>query len=356
MDENDLDEGALFPSLKPDRDLFGPPSRRYHKQRGWYHVKPWPAVTASVLTAPQDYTTGADIPQELFDNILDHCLDDHKTFRNDVKALRLVCRRWEALSLPKMFQTITLRNHQAAATLSTLLDLRKAHTRLAAYPVQDVGLRMDLRQAEGWRPWVDLPRLLPKLTLISWTKLTISGPLPAGRRLTSVYLSLPSRSLWSPLPIKILVLDNIHFRKLDDLIRLLRELPCLVWVSGSDITWGGSEEEYPRLTSFIPCTHPHSDIQYRFSNCHLIQMLACALSSPGSKSVTQTDADILYGLVSALKPGQKSIRWEPPRTALIHPNSARRTGSHGRRRSPMQAHPGRPGRHLSYPDTPSSTQ
>lgn len=300
MDENDLDEEVSFPTLKPDRDLFGPPLRRGRKQRGWHYVKPWPpAVKADA--APQQHATGANIPQELFDNILDHCLHGGGCSRGDVKQLRLVCRRWETLSLRKMFDEIILRDHQGTATLSTLVDQRKAHSRLAAYPVRSVGLRMDVWHAEGWRPWVDLPRLLPKLKGVEVTTLTVLGPLPAGRRLTSVYLSSPSRSFWSPLPIRELHLFDVHFRKLDDLVRLLRELPYLYRVGGSDITWDKSEE-YPRLTSFIPCANPHLSIGYSFHDIHLSRIFACALSLSGSTPVAQADTDILYGLVSALKP------------------------------------------------------
>lgn len=71
MHEENLDDEDLFPSVKPNTDVFG--LQRYNsrrKQRGWYQVRCWPFVLVKTVSQRADYATGADVPPELFDGIL----------------------------------------------------------------------------------------------------------------------------------------------------------------------------------------------------------------------------------------------------------------------------------------------
>ena len=71
MDEVDFDDEISFPSVKPNTDVFG--LQRYNsrrKQRGWYQVRRWPLGLQEIGDEKSKYATGADVPQELFDEIL----------------------------------------------------------------------------------------------------------------------------------------------------------------------------------------------------------------------------------------------------------------------------------------------
>lgn len=181
-----------------------------------------------------------------------------------------------------------------------------------AYPIWYLKLHLDvIHNSRGWIDIVQM-KLLPMLEQSPGGTLRITGPLPAGRRLRSVWLSSPCRLPWRPLHIEQLWLEDLHFRKLDDLVRVIRELPFLAEVRGSGITWDSAPDVYPRATSFIPADDSRDVMRYRFSdNPHLGAMLACALSPSGTPPIARMDADLLCALLSILPPA-------PPLDSVSH--------------------------------------
>lgn len=319
LDEQDFDEAASFPSFKPDRDLFGPP-RRCRKQRGWYYVKRWPPAAHTIDNVPQEaeYATGADIPQELFNDIVASYLTIPRI--RGVGTLRLVCRHWERLCTNKHFYEITLTTLEDVNTGLAALSNRRAWG-WPAYPVWYLHLRLNVAENSCVGIHTVHTKLVPELAFSPEVTLQIHGPIPAGQRLTSVYQTSPRRSLWYPLWIRRLTLIDLHFVKLDNLIRILRELPILRTVKGSRITWDAEPEVYPRATSFIPADlaprvgpSPFSPslTEYDFDDCQhgLAAAIACFLSPSGTPPITQPDADLLCALIT----GSNSAE-DMPRTA-----------------------------------------
>lgn len=298
MDEEDFDEAASFPAFKPDRDLFGPP-RRCRKQRGWYYVKRWSPATRAIEFPPQEeYATGADVPPELLNNIV-KCFWKDRGNDRQLGALRLVCRHWERLCTQVFFLLQTLRTHEDVMDRLAGLEKRRGWG-WQAYPILNLHLHLDvIHNSRGLIATVQM-KLLPKLDVPTFMRLTIRGPLPAGRRLTSIYLSSPCRSPWRPLRIQNLTLHDLHFRNLDDLVRVLRELPFLWSVGGSGITWDSGPDVYPRATSFIPGQGSSHRTEYDFEDRpHLNAMLACVLSPSGTPRIAQPDANLLCAVASA---------------------------------------------------------
>lgn len=237
---------AAFPSLKPDIDIFGVP-RRSRKQRGWHRVAASASSLNHVPTEPapcRTCITPADIPPDLFEKILEH-LKWHP--HSDLVRYALVCRYWNIKCREALFGDPELRSREDAVHL---LELMEIPTRGVSSYVG--GVEVEEPQAVSGTPWLHLvaiiddrrTRLQQPYTNIS---LKLEGPLPAGHRMRSIHHGLP-RSMPGHFSCLIyrLSLTDIHFKKLDDLMHLVWEMPDLVKLYCERVTWESLPTALPR--------------------------------------------------------------------------------------------------------------
>ena len=122
-DKDDYDPCRAFPSVKPRLDIFGIPPRT-RKQRGWYQIRTSPAQSQSrfPVSCPEmlfppaaddrimhtPAATGANIPLELIDAILERMDDEDKRL---LSSYSRVCRHWTRICQPMLFIDLKLRSH-----------------------------------------------------------------------------------------------------------------------------------------------------------------------------------------------------------------------------------------------------
>ncbi|KAF7791616.1 hypothetical protein EIP86_002633 [Pleurotus ostreatoroseus] len=117
MDDLGFDDETSYPSMKPNRDVFGPP-RRSRGQRGWYQIKCCPPRQEC---RQHSIDRSSQLPPELFDTFLRHRLQLRRCTTKDLAQLRLVCRRWAELLRDKMFHVVSLRCYEDFGDLVQLL-------------------------------------------------------------------------------------------------------------------------------------------------------------------------------------------------------------------------------------------
>ncbi|KAJ3536567.1 hypothetical protein NM688_g6821 [Phlebia brevispora] len=255
MDEENFDEDAAFPRLKPNLEVLQVGSPNYtRKQRGWYHIRPWPPSLPGTMSAAPGtgrHVTGADIPPELFDIIIKH-IGFHEGAvalkKRELGRIALVCRRWADILQGKIFEKITLRSREDFVVFSSLISHPQSRIPI---PAQRVELLQPLTQYP-LKPWV---HTLPPSQLLrseEWSRvfcMVLSGPLPPRKSTRSIWNMIPTMSPLSYRGIYELELRNLHVGKLGDLIRIPRELPSLTQLTLWDVTW----EEWPdKETSAFP--------------------------------------------------------------------------------------------------------
>ena len=252
VDMKSYDPIVAFPSLKPRLDIFGIPPRT-RKQRGWYQVSnvlKGSSCAASSLPSRVDVAavalaTGADIPPELFDVILD-CLDfwDKRT----LGACARVCLYWASKCQPRLFERPQLNSREDILPLCQFERTPRSDRlpRLRSSCIASTTVSSP--------PWLHHMSVSHK----TWTRnnsVDLDGPLPPQRTLRSVHFQLPRTSPQFSTNILQLRLTNVHFNHFDDLAHLMSDLRYLWQFRGEKLTWSLEPQPYRRGRSI---THSSS--------------------------------------------------------------------------------------------------
>ncbi|KAJ3559034.1 hypothetical protein NM688_g584 [Phlebia brevispora] len=266
MDDKGFDEATAFPALKPDETVFHVELTGYMRnQRGWYHIKPWPPHSSpTVADGWERNATGADVPVELFDILLKYIRLDKAHYDDDggilmdkreLGLISLVCPRWLRILRPLIFSRITLRSGEDACTLLSLLH--HPHSSIAPY-IETVVLSQSLTPYP-YLPWLHRTHVFDQIVGALKTepfdhrlKMVFCGPAPTGKFTKGVCEMLPRSVPWAFIGITYLKLTDLHFKKLGDLMRILKELPSLDEFFCCNVTWeDSSSEELPPTSHYL---------------------------------------------------------------------------------------------------------
>ncbi|KAJ3559788.1 hypothetical protein NM688_g126 [Phlebia brevispora] len=314
MDVEGFDDTTAFPALKPNAEVFhvGVPTYS-RKQRGWYHVKPWPVSTPVAPSANDfDAATGSDVPVELLEKMLryvdlniqwaGHAVQMNK---RDIGWASLVCSRWADILRPRIFKTITLRNRGDVITLSSFVIHPLSH--VAKY-IEDIMILQSLTQYP-YQPWTHTLSTIHRPNFPKrWTSLVLSGPLPTGSFTKGVCEMLPRSVPWQFSGIAYLQLSCLHFQKAGDLLRLPRDLPSLQFVDCRNVTWDNSpSDEMPPMSSYLSTSQVNGryypGIRYTLRRCtdNLAAVWFATLLAPRRRdSLEERDAYQICQIASAL--------------------------------------------------------
>ncbi|KAJ3521712.1 hypothetical protein NM688_g8979 [Phlebia brevispora] len=269
----------------------------------------------------------SDIPHELLDDIVKFfALKDvadaelsESQVRNHVYInkremglISLVCRRWATHVRPAIFQDITLSRREDV--LSLLALIKHPSSRIAGY-VKAIQISYSVTEYPS-KPWVHTVYtvLMPKLPWCkAKTPFEVKGPLPSGRFMKSIHHQLPS---WAPvfsLGIRKLGLTDLRFRRFDDFIRLLREIPLLEELNASRVTWERTDDDAALLVTSYLCKRKSlgegfvrpamSDPGYVMSGCTdngAVGWLPFLLSPTWSTRLVQDEVSSICQLTSIL--------------------------------------------------------
>ncbi|KAF7799221.1 hypothetical protein EIP86_010453 [Pleurotus ostreatoroseus] len=179
--------------------------------------------------------------------------------------------------------------------------------------IKSIHLQLNLSTiAHPFRPWIDIffrnvlprfPNALDEPSSRDAVNLEISGPLPPGRSLRSIYSTSPNRFPWHCLPITKLKLHRLRFKSFGNLVQVLRELPMLRLVEGSQIIWNKPERgrsSFPSVVAFAHCNNRPFEVSYHIEeSCpEMAIWLAIALAPSPSSCLRQNDANTLLSLAS----------------------------------------------------------
>ncbi|KAJ3559787.1 hypothetical protein NM688_g129 [Phlebia brevispora] len=316
MDKEGFDEEVAFPGFKPSAGVFqvGLPNRS-RKQRGWYHVRSSLSSLARVRTREEDSlpTTGADIPPELFDVMFDCIQADSdrsslhavRMSKRELGNLALVCRRWTDIFRRKIFETITVRSREDVGAL--LSFVRPSERRIIKH-IGYVVVSQPVTQYP-YQPWTHTLPITDIHEFSKWgtvsTSMLLIGPLPKGRFMRSISAMLPRFVPGFFSGICQLELKNLHFRNINDLLWVPRELPSLLWVKCNSVTWDhASEEEQLSVSSYLVRERSESGpIDYTLRGCtdNAAAGWFAALLSPRRRDrLSQDDAHNICGIASAI--------------------------------------------------------
>lgn len=215
-------------------------------------------------------TTGADIPVDLFDLILSFITVDSSGLmtsspKGNLVHIALVCRRWASICQSKIFEKITLRS------CSDFDDLWSFITRPGSViPRSLCCLCLQPANFVTSAPWIhQVCQKIPSRSLHSRFRieLTLEGQervsLVMGK---SIHSSLPRHHPVLSSGIQSLSLRNVHFRRLEDLARLVGEMPSLQRLNCYRVTWPPQPDEQPQLASFVT-RRSRPSIVYNMTYC-----------------------------------------------------------------------------------------
>ncbi|KAJ3537960.1 hypothetical protein NM688_g6590 [Phlebia brevispora] len=333
MDDIKFDESTAFPLVKPNIEIFDLSPRTLRRWRGWYQVKRWPPARSSSCSLDSPRPTGADIPEELFDNIMRNFAYKayrtlypaagntlgvlSKDFISQVKlqatnrqlgCIALTCRRWAKFVQPRIFSDIVLRNRDDVDTL--LSFLRRPQTRIAA-SIDVLRLSLSVETQYPYYPWVHTVCLavLPRLHTVPRISLEVRGPLPPKKIMRGLHDMLPKRSPQFFSHIKTLVLADLHFKSYAHILRALAEMPAVRDITLKKLTWDDSLNAQKDL---VP------RYRARFDRSPVVNIMQCtdnalsawiaALLRPRTKEdwLDRTDTDRLCRIASATL---KDVKW-----------------------------------------------
>lgn len=179
------------------------------------------------------FATAAEIPEELFERILDFAVGDVGMTKRELGMCALTCTYWAEKVQPRIFDHITLRSAEDVRTL--LSFFASEYSRVVEY--------LDfliLEQNGPSKPWFHLVS-------------TLLMPRPLGLTITMTIVDFhsqkatwPVRSIHGALPrvtpafsynIRELTLADIHFRSFSDFMHLLSEVSELGTLTCRNLTW-----------------------------------------------------------------------------------------------------------------------
>lgn len=233
---DDYKEIHDFPQGKPDIDLFYPLNSRGF--RGWWQVRHTrrPSLLTAVFPHAQHSAprTAADIPQELFQRILETMTEGLEVDKHQLACCGQVCRYWARLCQRGLFESPKLRERADILTLYSFIQPPSSHIRDCVEC-----LLVTHKLMRGQTPWLHLLQALPLPNLLD-VCVALDGaerPGDTHRRLRSIHGDVP-RTLppYFSQRITILGLNDIHFDPFADLLHLVGELHCLTNLSCRRVT------------------------------------------------------------------------------------------------------------------------
>ncbi|KAJ3559789.1 hypothetical protein NM688_g127 [Phlebia brevispora] len=322
LNDEDFSGAAIFPALKPNENVFHVTLPSYtRKQRGWYRVKPWPPRPPRTVTDGREQgAMGGDVPVELFDIVLNHIahgegMADYAIFmsKQELGLISLVCRRWARTLQPHIFRKVTLRSGEDFRTF--LSFLRDPHSSIVRY-VNTITLSQSVAQYP-YMPWIhsvvsvtdQAVRALKKagnsLHAMS-LQVALDGPLPTGKFTKGICEMLPRSVPWSFAAVTMLVLRDLHFKKLGDLVQIPRELPSLRRLDCSNVTWDDpSPQELPPTSQYLSRSAGQQDqMWYTLRGCTddgAAAWFAALLAPRWRDRLEQSDAHQICRIASAFR-------------------------------------------------------
>ncbi|KAJ3547126.1 hypothetical protein NM688_g5433 [Phlebia brevispora] len=313
------------------------------------HGAPIPPVMEDMLILHQ-FERPVNIPIELYDGILDcfnYCvcgplhdlsinLPGHKCRwaegrrnstghgRHDMGQIALVCKRWATVIQPRLFKEIELHGKERTSTLVSLL--KQPTSRISHY-VQNI--QGDLDGEEQLRdPWIHHIRLslLPQLPMVELDKVRLTLEIKESKKMLSSIFPCPRyRPQFSSGVCKLKLMD-VHFRSLEHLVRLLKEMPSVEKVECERVTWdilSLRTGQLPAPTSYMARDDPTKVVHYSMKECTddaAASWLAIVLGQTRQLVLDRLDARALCTIASAWdKNSRESCRTQD--AIIIGPSS-----------------------------------
>ncbi|KAJ3542497.1 hypothetical protein NM688_g5965 [Phlebia brevispora] len=237
--------------------------------------------------------TAADLPVELCNTVLkffslgtcyktrvpqkEHeCEDEAECTRQYVSCdwqelcqIALVCRQWYRLLRDELTMGIVLNEREALKVILTNLDSVHRYTSARSISGQP-NIVEHLRT-----PWIHQIslRILPTLNIPTTSvKLNMNnlGPFPRGQIMSSVHNSLPKRLPRFSSGVRTLDFEDVHFKRFDHLVRLIKAMPSVEEVTFRRVTWDPQSldvYQIPPPTSFLEREDPTVHAHYMLEGC-----------------------------------------------------------------------------------------
>ncbi|KAJ3555189.1 hypothetical protein NM688_g2711 [Phlebia brevispora] len=257
--------------------------------------------------------TAANLPAEIFDPIAsfyrfdrsDGCYDRHNEpvgiNKHNLGAIALVCRRWALACQPKLFENIQLRNLEDFNRLWELMN--HPSSRIAGY-LKTIDCALLEGEDSGSIPWLHVAcRKLkhhPKLSAAVQFQLSVFEK--QAKELTMVIRSPMSRCHRITC-IDTLYLEDVEFAWLEDLRRMVGELPCLTKAAFHQVGWDEPKEggELPPMPSCRKSSQKSPTCVYEMRMCaddRAALWLACLHPPRKTPQVRIKDLQALYQTLS----------------------------------------------------------
>ena len=201
-------------------------------------------ATATTLSSSAMRTNAADIPPELFENIIEHLMDTEgipteESYYGDKRPASIcgrVCKYWARLCRPMLFQTIQVKRDD---------DLNDLMALLQTPPPDDVqpighcleGLVVTLQHQSAEIPWFHHFYLRPLSHLVRGP-LTMTVLINGVERVKTAGLhGLPRNVACRLVDVSILILESFHFRDAAEFRRFVAHFKYVERLELRDITW-----------------------------------------------------------------------------------------------------------------------
>ncbi len=212
-------------------------------------------VSFSLTPTPLRTVTGANIPDDLFERILDFLdkeIDSAMSFnegwkkkeKHELGRCSLTCRYWATRCQPRIFEHIRLRSKEH---LDQLLSILESPLSCISGYIKHLYLNQNTSNSEPWIHLVPL-RLVPKLSLSPTISLLFKGGWENSHTkrfgyLRSVHYMLPGAHLEFSSYISHLKLYKLQFRRFEDLAHLVGELRSLQRLECWRVKWSSPVPE-----------------------------------------------------------------------------------------------------------------
>ena len=226
----------------------------------------------------------AEIPEELFEHILQLVHDDYSSADDQEKKRHLsllgrICRYWARLCRPNLFRSITLRNPDDVKHFREILD---APAVLGLQPVASMVVAVKAKVAHKDPPWIHLAMFLLDHKLRSDSGMEVELLPSAKNTWRTLHPSLPRAVPGPRNPITTLLLDGLHFSSARVLSHLLSALPTLHALQAYTLTF----DVEPRLEDFSTIPYYHNLSRVRSDDLQLSLLLLPTLTSGRYGSAT----------------------------------------------------------------------
>ncbi|KAJ3541651.1 hypothetical protein NM688_g6054 [Phlebia brevispora] len=160
-------------------------------------------------------------------------------------------------------------------------------------------------------PWIHQIslRVLPALNIptgLIELLMDNSEPFPEGQTVSSIHKALPRRLPRFSSSIQTLNLKDVHFKRFDHLVRLIKEMPSVQHVKLTRVTWDPQSlvaDQMPQSTSFLEREDPEQRVGYWLEDCtdnRAARWLVMCVGLTREDVLDQNDARSLWAIVLTL--------------------------------------------------------